>query len=158
MQQPTVWNFQVYLPICDLVKTGYYYVIAFHFFPVNREMKGMECRINLIKLTNVLCEHQDTSTGREIYQLLISLVELQKIAYSEESERAPRSILRACNQSFAFAMPHIKLFNNPQKVNYRKMFGVPFYALSVHLAETCRIINGRSIVAEAAERHFNKLR
>ena len=53
-----------------------YYCISF--FAVNREMKGTECRINLIKSTNVLYEHQDTSTGREIYRLLISLVELQK--------------------------------------------------------------------------------
>ena len=110
------------------------------------------------QVDNVLYEHQDTSTGREIYQLQISLVELQKNAYSEESDRTPRSILRAYNQSFAFAMLYIKLFNNPKKVNYRKMFGMPFHALSVHLAETCRIINDRSIVAEAAERHFNKLR
>ena len=32
------------------------------------------------------------------------------------------------------------------------MFGMPFHALTIHLPETLRIVNGRSIVAEAAER------
>ena len=123
-------------------------------------MKGSDCRLNLIKFTSIMYNYQTTTEGRNIYRLLMSLVELQKLAYSEEAARSQKSILRAYNQSFIIAIMYIRLFGDPSKTktSHRSMFGVPFHNISVHLPETLRLVNGRSIMAEAAERHFYKLR
>lgn len=114
--------------------------------------------MNLIKMANILSSHQAKPEGRELYKVLIHLTELQKIAYSEEAQRTPKMVLRAYNQSFMFALAYMKLFKEPKKNTHRSMFGVPFHNISVHLPETMRLVNGRSIMAEAAERHFNKLK
>ena len=123
-----------------------------------REMKGTDCRLNIIKMASVMHSNQDTHLGRDIYRLLMSLIELQKIAYAEENERSPRIVLRAYNQSFVFALLYLKLFSSPKKSKERAMFGMPFHAISHHLPDIIRLVNGRSIGAKAAERHFNKLR
>ena len=126
----------------------------------DREMKGTDSRLNLINFTNIMYNHQSTTEGKDLYHLLLSLVELQKFAYGDETARCPKSILRAYNQSFIFATLYIKLFGDPTKTktSHRSMFGVAFHNIAVHLPETLRLVNGRSIMAEAAERHFNKLR
>ena len=130
------------------------------FSVTEKDMKGTECRLNLIKFTAIMHQHCDTPEGRNLYSLLISLVELQKLAYADESSRTQRTILRAYNQSFKFATYYMKLFGDADKLktSFRSMFGVPFHNISVHLPETLRLVNGKSIMAEAAERHFNKLR
>ena len=128
------------------------------FVATSQEMKGTDCRLNLIKMTCVMHGCQEHQKGRDIYRLLLALVELQKSAYAEESERSPRMILRCYNQSFIFAHLYIKLFSEPKKNRERSMFGMPFHAISHHLPDMLRLVNERSIVAEAAERHFNKLR
>lgn len=119
-------------------------------------MKGTDCRMNLIKLTNCLAKHAHKDAGRSIYNMLLSLVELQKLAYALESDRSPRSILRAYNQSFVFALSHITLFGSHD--HKKGMYGMPFHSIATHLAEMLRIVSGRAIVAEQAERHFNTLR
>ena len=124
----------------------------------NREMKGTDCRKNIINIAQLLEKHQCSAEGHKIYSLVIALIELQKIAYAPLSERSPRSILRAYNQSFIFSLHCLDLFNDPKSCTQRSMFGMPFHVISVHLAETLRLIGGRSLVAEHAERHFNKLR
>ena len=120
-------------------------------------MKGIDCRMNLIKVTAHLClNHQQSSDGQKMYTLLLSLVELQKIAYAPQSQRSPRSILRCYNQSFIFATTCIELFGGSRAG--KSMFGMPFHCMVTHLPELLRLVSARSIVAEHAERHFNKLR
>ena len=121
-------------------------------------MKGTACRLNLIKLTKILEENSLTQQGRKVHNLLVTLTELQKCAYATEKCRTPRSILRAYNLSFIFGIHCIDLFSQPKINSPRGMFGMPFHALTVHLPETLRLINGRSVVAEQAERQFNSLR
>ena len=82
------------------------------FVATSREMKGTYRRLNLIKMTCVLHGCQKHQKGRDIYRHLLALVELQKSAYAEESERSLRMILRRYNQSFIFA--------NLYSVNQRK--------------------------------------
>ena len=121
-------------------------------------MKSTDCCLNLIKLTSVMFRHQQTSNGQNLYQVLISLVELQKLTYATKAERSPRAILCVHNQSFIFGLLCMKLFSSPRQCGHGSMFGMPFHALTIHLPETLCIVNGRSIIAEAAERHFYKLR
>ena len=71
-----------------------------------------------------------------------------------------KSILRAYNQSFTSATMYIKLFQYPTKTktSHRSMFRVPCHNISFHLTEMLRLVSGKSMMAESAERHFNKLR
>ena len=124
----------------------------------NREMKGSDCRINLIKVAHFLTQKQDTNDGRKMLTLVTSLIELQKLAYAPDSERTARAVLRAYNQSFIFALIYMDLFKDPKSSKHRSVFGMPFHCLTVHLPESLRLVSGRSIVAEHAERYFNKLR
>lgn len=120
-------------------------------------MKGTDCRIAIIKMAHVLAERREPEL-RQLHAMVLALVEIQKIAYSPQNKLTPRLVLRAYNQSFIFASICIKLFKDPKKNTLRHMFGMPFHCLTVHLPETLRLVSGRAIVAEHAERHFNKLR
>lgn len=122
-----------------------------------REMKGTDCRLAIIKMAQVLAEREEADL-RQLYKMVLSLVELQKIAYTPHKQLTPRLILRAYNKSFVFAMLCLDMFKSPKKNTPRHMFGMPFHCLTVHMAETLRLVSGRAIVAEHAERHFNKLR
>ena len=136
-------------------------VIWRYFFAIsgdNSDMSGSKCRENLIKLTCFFSDKQDTQTGRKIFTMLLSLVELQKLAYSLEEFRTEKSILRAHCQAYKFGSVYSEIFSHPAVKKPRTMFGMSFHSLTCHLAETLRIISCRSIVAEQAERHFNKLR
>ena len=141
---------------CYFSDIGPYYLLSV----TEKDMKGTECRLNLIRFTSLMHQYIDIPEGRDLYRLLISLVELQKSAYADDNKRTQKSILRAYNQSFIFATMYIKLFGDPTKTktSHRSMFGVPFHNISVHLPEMLRLVSGKSIMAEAAERHFNKLR
>ena len=97
-----------------------------------------------------------TAAGKHEYNLLMSLVELQNIAYADEIKRNPRTILKADNQLYIFAIEYVRLFSLTNKP--RSVFGMPYHALPNHLPEMLRLVNGRSILAEQAERHFQKLR
>ena len=125
----------------------------------NREMKGSDCRKNIILVAIAMKEKDlDVGAGHRIYKLLLSLIELQKLAYAPASQRDHRSILRALNQSYLFGELLTSLAHDPKKATERSVFGMPFHCIVCHLAEQLRLISGRSLVAEHAERYFNKLR
>ena len=123
-------------------------------------MKGSECRKNLI-LTTISMVQQNLHVhpaSAKIYQALLCLVELQKIAYGLESDRTAKTILRAHNQSMLFGILCLDLFNSPKTCNIRSMFGMPMHCITNHLPVELRLVSGRTLVAENAERYFNKLR
>ena len=78
-------------------------------------MKGTECRLNLIRFTSLMHQYINIPEGRDLYRLLISLVELQKLAYADDNKRTQKSILRAYNLSLIFATMYIKLYGDPTK-------------------------------------------
>lgn len=121
-------------------------------------MKGSDCRLNLIKLTNCFYNKCETAMGRRIYKMLLPLVEMQQMIYAEESQRTAKSILRLYNQTFLFSVYFHELFAGNEVKKPRALFGMSHHAIISHLPDLMRRINGRSIVAEQAERHFNKLR
>jgi len=114
--------------------------------------------LNLVKVAVMLKNFEFTPDGRTMYRMLLSLIELQRLAYALDTQRTQKNILRAYNHSFLFAMKCMELFKEPKTCSKRAMFGMPFHCLTVHLPETLRIVSGRSLVAESAERHFHKLR
>lgn len=121
-------------------------------------MSGSKCRESLIILTNIMYDAQESHLSRKIYSMLLSLVELQKLAYATENERTPRSVLRAYCHAYKFGLVYRDIFSTDHIKKPRTVFGNSFHSLTCHLADTLRIVNGRSIVAEQAERHFNKFR
>ena len=132
-----------------------------YFVGEKREMKGSDCRKNLILVAISMKEKglDLHDGGKKIHKLLISLIELQKIAYSPASQRSQRTILRALNQSFVFGELLSELVGpKPESCGERSMYGMPFHCIVCHLGEQLRLISGRSLVAEHAERYFNKLR
>lgn len=124
----------------------------------NREMKGTDCRLNLIKVAHLLWNWQESAEGRRLYSMVMALVEIQKAAYATESDRTPKSILRLYNQAFKFSLLSIELLSDPKCNSLRAIFGMPYHCLTIHLPEMLRLVSGRSIVAEHAERQFNKIR
>ena len=123
-------------------------------------MKGSECRKNLILVAISMQEKGfDTNPNtRQLFSLLVCLIELQKIAYSLAADRTPRAILRAYNQSYLFRILCAEVFPELHECTERAMYGMPMHCITTHLAEQLRLICGRSLVAEHAERYFNKLR
>ena len=54
----------------------------FHLLSVTEnDMKGTECRLNLLRSTSLMHQYINILEGRDLYRLLISLVELQKSAF-----------------------------------------------------------------------------
>ena len=126
----------------------------------NREMKGSECWKNLVLAAISMSQQglDGSPDGSKIYRMIIALIELQKIAYALESERTARTILRAHNQAMIFGLLCMELFKNPKTCSIRAMFGIPMHSITNHLPAELRLVSGRTLVAENAERYFNRLR
>ena len=144
-------NFNEYDGDVILSGIGKFYLLSV----TEKDMKGTECRLNLLRFTSLM--HQYTNThvlgGRDLYYLLISLVELQKSAYADDDKRKQKCILRAYSQSIIFATVYIKLFGDPTKTktSHRSMFGMLFHNMSVLLPYMLCLVSRKSIMAEAAE-------
>ena len=87
--------------------------------------------------------------------MVLTLCEMQRILYQQESNRTSQNILHLYLQTFLHAMLLIIHFKNPKSITKRKMFGKYYHALTAHACDQYRIINGRSINAESDERIFN---
>ena len=75
---------------------GPYYLLSV----TERDMTGTECQLNLIRFTSLMHQYINIPKGRDLYCLLISMVEQQKLAYADGSKRTQKNMLRAYNQSF----------------------------------------------------------
>ena len=106
------------------------------FTVTNREMKGTDCRLNIIKIAHFLWTKREQKDAQKMYKMVMALIELQKLAYAPASERCPRSILRAYNPSFVFALTYMELFADPKSAQHRAMYGMPFHCITVHLPES----------------------
>ena len=65
-------------------------------------MKGTECRLNLIRFTSLMHQYIDIPEGRDLYRLLISLVELQKLAYADDNKRTQKKYPKGIQPEFHF--------------------------------------------------------
>lgn len=123
------------------------------------EIKGSDARMFAIQLaTFVTMKYHEGKIDSSIFEMVNSLIEIINIAYSPESKRSSKQILRLYNSTFKFAALTRSIFSNPQKLTTRKFFGSHFHSLTTHLPETLRIFNTRSIFTEKEERAFGELR
>ena len=127
---------------CYFSDIGQYYLLSV----TEKDMKGTECRLNLLRFTSLMHQYINIFEGRDLYSLLISLVELQKSACADDNKRTQKCILRAYNQSIIFATVYIKLSGDPTKTKnvHRSMFSMLFHNMSVLLSYMLCLVSGRN--------------
>ena len=122
-------------------------------------LKGCDARLFLINLTkmfmgdNFQCDPQCCKVSR----MLISLTEIQRLAYQLEDQRCSRDLLHMTLMTLRFSTAYTSIFSGA-KSSTRRIFGTPYHSVVAHMPETYRLISLRSLVAEASERLFHELR
>ena len=107
----------------------------------------------------ILAKHStQIISSNHVQQLLNSLVEIQRIAYSSERDRTPKSVLRLhnmtwyhgilCREVFAFKL---------NEMTTRKLYGNYFHDITSHAAMQHRLISGKSCNVEEQERVFSTI-
>ena len=125
------------------------------FVATSREMKSTDCRLNLIKATCVMHGCQKHQKGRDIYRLLLALVgRTAKISLCWRKRKISKDDIETLQSKLHLCKP---LFSKFKKNRERLIVGMFSHVISHHLPDMLRLVNGKSIVAEAAERNFNKL-
>jgi hypothetical protein len=94
----------------------------------------------------------------KISELINALIDIIGIAYSPESKRYPRQILRLFNACFKVGVIAKTVFGSPKKMTMRKFFGNHFHSIVSHLPVIYRIFNTKTILAEQEERGFGDIR
>lgn len=117
----------------------------------------VDYRIALIKTASIA--HQSGVVSPNALLTLDSLVEMQRILYSDDNNRSVHQLLRYYNQAWYHGMLlYDYITSNPKKLTLRKMFGVYFHNLTAHAGDMLRIISGQSANAERQERIFNSIK
>ena len=93
-----------------------------------------------------------------VQQLLTTLVEIQRIAYSSEAERTPKSVLRLHNMTWYHGILCREIFGFTLKeLTTRKLYGNYYHNITCHAAVQHRLINGKACNVEQQERIFNTI-
>ena len=91
-------------------------------------------------------------------QLLTTLVEIQRIAYSSEFERTPKSVLRLHNMTWYHGILCREVFGFKLKeLTTRKLYGNYYHNITSHAAMQHRLVNGKACNVEEQERIFNTI-
>lgn len=123
------------------------------------QIKGSDARLYAVRLVKfVTTKHDEGTISESIYELVNALTDIISIAYSPESKRSPRQILRLFNACFKFGVLAKVIFGSPKKMSARKFFGSHFHSIITHLPEIYRVFNTRTILTEQEERAFGDIR
>jgi hypothetical protein len=71
----------------------------------------------------ITTKHDEGKISESILELINALIDIISIAYSPESKRYPRQILRLFNACFKFGVIAKTVFGSPKKMTTRKFFG-----------------------------------
>ena len=106
----------------------------------------------------MLAKHSSSIISRNVQQLLQSLVEIQRIAYSSEKDRTSKSILRFHNITWFHGILCREVFGfNLKKLMARKLYGNYYHNITCHAAMQHRLISGKSCNVEEQEMVFNTI-
>ena len=106
----------------------------------------------------ILAKHSTQQSSKDVQQLLNSLVEIQKIAYSSDSDRTPKSVLRFHSMTWYHGILCREVFGFKLKeMTARKLYGNYFHDITSHAAMQHRLICGKSCNVEEQERVFNTI-
>jgi len=114
--------------------------------------RAVDYRLSLVDVAKSLVAQQKLVP---YHPLLLSLLEIQRILYLNESKRSSQLVLRLHNVTFVHAHLATTLFKNTKFLTRRKMFGQYFHAMITHAPQQFRIVSMASSHAENEERLFN---
>lgn len=80
------------------------------------------------------------------------------VCNSDHTARSPKQLMRRYNQCFLFGLLCKIVVAIPKKLTSRRFYGNHFHSITVHVPETARLFNLKSIIPEQEERSFGTLR
>ena len=123
------------------------------------QIKRSDARLYAVKLAMfITTKHDEGKISESILELINALIDIISIAYSPESKRYPRQILRLFNACFKFGVIAKTVFGSPKKMTTRKCFGSHFHSIVSHLPVIYKIFNTKTILTEQEERGFGDIR
>ena len=94
------------------------------------QMKGSDARLYAVKLAMfIIMKHDEGNISESILELSNALIGIIGIAYSPDSKRYSRQILRLFNACFKFGVIAKTVFGSPKKMTMRKYFGSHFHSI-----------------------------
>ena len=117
------------------------------------KLRGSDYRLCCV----VLALHLGKHCRLTIKRLLHTLAELCEMLYTPAEKRTPRFILRLHNVTFCHVIAVRKVFQIPQVLTYRKLFGIYYHSITCHAPLTSRIISLSSVDTEEEEREFSTI-
>ena len=114
--------------------------------------RACDYRHGLIEPTLAMRDH---NSDFETYEILLTLVEIQRILYSSVDNRTPLQILQLHNMTFKHFQLVKKIFKDKFATITRREFnGKYFHNLMIHAPTQYCIVPGSSINYEDEERKF----
>ena len=97
-------------------------------------------------------------TTKYVDHLLHTLADIQRLAYSSDNARTPKSIIRLHNMSWYHGILCREVFGFKLKeMTTRKLYGNYYHDITSHAAMQYRLICGKSTNVEEQERVFNSI-
>ena len=109
----------------------------------------------------ILCRKLQYKVDGNVFKLLATLAEIQRILYLPDDSRTAKTILRlhnSCFEHFVLMKQVFNLSNLSSGMSRDKLFGKYFHDLMSHGPIQYRIVSGLSISCEDEERLFNELK
>jgi hypothetical protein len=103
-------------------------------------------------------KHDEGNISESILELSNTLIDIIGIAYSPDSKRYSRQILRLFNACFKFGVIAKTVFGSPKKMTMRKYFGSHFHSIVSYIPVIYRILDTNTILTEQEERGFGDSR
>lgn len=122
------------------------------------QIKGSDARLYAVKLAKFTSQKfEEGKVEENILDLVNALVDIITVCYSNHTARSQKQLLRLYNQCFLFGILCKIVVGNPKKLTSRKFYGNHFHSITVHVPETARLFNLKSIIPEQEERSFGTL-
>ena len=115
------------------------------------KLRGSDYRLFIV----TLAIQMGSNCRLTIWRVLYTLAELSNMLYAPALERSPRFVLRLHNVAFCHAMAFSKLFQKPQTLTYRKLFGIYYHSITCHAPRISRLISLSAVNTEEEERQFS---
>ena len=122
-------------------------------------MKGSDARLYAVQLAMfIIMKHDEGNISESILELSNALIDIIGIAYSPDSKRYSRQILRLFNACFKFGVITKTVFGSTKKMTMKKYFGSLFHSIVSYLPVIYRIFDTNTILTEQEERGFGNIR
>ena len=101
------------------------------------KLRGTDYRLCSV----VLALHLGNNCRLTIRRLLYTLAELCELLYAPAEKRTSQFILRLHNGAFSHMIAFRKVFQSPEVLTYRKLYGIYYHSITCHAAFTSRLIS-----------------